>query len=95
MEKITSKNNDIIKDTKRLMSSSKARLEKGAFVLEGARLCFDVLNSVYKVKVLLVSEKLYEKYENEVNSLIEISDKAYLISEDISISELTSFSYFS
>ncbi|MBQ9530567.1 MAG: RNA methyltransferase [Eubacterium sp.] len=84
MEKITSKTNDIIKDTKRLMTSSKARAQKGAFVLEGARLCFDVLNSVYKVETLFITEKIFERYPLEISALIDKSDKAYMISDEVS-----------
>jgi TrmH family RNA methyltransferase len=83
MERITSKNNDIVKDTKRLISSSKARSQNHAFVLEGARLCFDVLNSVYKVKTLFLTDKLLEKYESEVEELAKKSDKTYLISDEV------------
>ena len=84
MEKITSKANDIIKDTKKLMTSAKARAQSSAFVLEGARLCFDVLNSVYKIKTLFITEKLFEKYPLEVSALIDKADKAYIIGEEIS-----------
>lgn len=49
MEKITGKNNDLIKNVKKLLSSSKQRKEQGLFVLEGARLVFDVLNSFYNL----------------------------------------------
>ncbi len=84
MEKITSKNNSIIKDTKRLFSSSKARREKNLFALEGARLCFDVLNSFYTVDTLLFTNELYSRYPVQVDSLIKISDKAYMITKDIS-----------
>ena len=84
MEKITSKNNDIIKDTKRLISSPKARLQSGAFVLEGARLCFDVLNSVYKIKTVFITEKILEKYPLEIGALLERAKSSYLISEDVS-----------
>ena len=62
LDTITSKNNQIIKDTKRLLTSSKLRRQQNAFVLEGARLCFDVLNSVYKVKTLLFTEAIFNKY---------------------------------
>ena len=84
MEKITSKNNDIIKDTKRLISSPKARIQSGAFVLEGARLCFDVLNSVYKIKTVFMTEKIFEKYPLEIGALLERAKSSYLISEDVS-----------
>ena len=83
MEKITSKNNDIIKDTKKLISSSKARAQRGAFVLEGARLCFDVLNSVYGVETLFVTEKIFEKYPLEIAAMADTAENAYYISEDV------------
>lgn len=83
MEKITSKNNTIIKDTKRLFTSSKARRECMLFPLEGARLCFDVLNSFYSVDTVLVTEELYSRYTDKVDSLIKLSDRAYLITDDI------------
>lgn len=82
MEEITGKNNRIIKDTKKLFSSSKARRENNSFVLEGARLCFDVLNSFYKVNYVLITENAYNKYRSEADLLIERADNAYLISED-------------
>ena len=84
MEKITSKNNDIVKDTKKLITSSKARVQNRAFVLEGARLCFDVLNSVYSVKTVFVTEKLFEKYPLEISALIDRAEKAYMISDEVS-----------
>ncbi|MGN0528382.1 MAG: TrmH family RNA methyltransferase [Eubacterium sp.] len=82
MEEITGKNNRIIKDTKKLFSSSKARRENNSFVLEGARLCFDVLNSFYKVNYVLITENAYNKYRSDANLLIERADSAYFISED-------------
>ena len=84
MERITSKSNDIIKDTKKLISSSKARAQSGAFVLEGARLCFDVLNSVYEIKTVFVTEKIFEKYPLEIGSLIDRAESSYMISEEVS-----------
>lgn len=84
MEKITSKNNDIIKDTKRLINSSKARAQSRAFVLEGARLCFDVLNSVYEIKSVFITEKIFEKYPLEISAFIDRADNSYLISEEVS-----------
>lgn len=82
MEKITSKSNELIKSVKKLFTSRKARFEKNQFVLEGARLCFDVFNSDYKVVCFLVTEKAYEKYKDECSRMIEIADKAFLISND-------------
>ena len=45
MEKITSKSNNLIKEVKKLFTSRKFRNENQKFVLEGVRLCFDVMES--------------------------------------------------
>lgn len=83
LDTITSKNNQIIKDTKRLLTSSKLRRQQNAFVLEGARLCFDVLNSVYKVKTLLFTEAIFNKYPEKVKQLSASSIASYLIADDV------------
>lgn len=80
---ITSKNNQLIKDTKKLLTSSGARQENRAFVLEGARLCFDVLNSVYSVNLVLITKLAYEKYTDKAEEIISLADKAFFISDDV------------
>ena len=84
MERITSKANQLVKDTKKLMTSSRERKQNSLFVLEGARLCFDVLNSVYGIKTVLITDKAYEKYPESADKLIAKADEAYFISEDVS-----------
>ncbi len=83
MEKITSRNNDLIKNTKKLFTSRKKRTEEHKFVLEGARLCFDVLNSLYSVDLFFVTEKMLEKYPNQCSDMEKIANKSYLISEEV------------
>lgn len=84
MEKITSKNNIIVKDTKKLFTSSKAREENRLFALEGARLCFDVLNSVYEPEALLYTESVYDRYKSEIDALAQKANKTYVIGEQVS-----------
>lgn len=84
MEKITGKNNDLIKDIKKLLSSSKERKLRNAFVIEGARLVFDVLNSVINVKVFLVTDTVMQKYPESCQAMIERAKKSYIISKEIS-----------
>lgn len=84
MEKITGKNNELIKGVKKLLSSSKERNAQGVFVLEGARLVFDVLNSLYEVKFFMITENALSKYEKKARLMISKSEKSYIISEDIS-----------
>lgn len=86
MEKITGKNNDLIKGIKKLLSSSKERRSQGLFVLEGARLVFDVLNSfdAYDIDLFLITEQALEKYPAQSEQLISLSKRSYIISNEIS-----------
>ena len=83
MEKITSRNNDLIKYVKKLSTSRKARNLEKKFVLEGARLSFDVLNSFYQPDVFLITEKAAEKYKKQFEDMIKIAGNAYFISEEV------------
>lgn len=83
MEKITSKNNDLIKSIKKLLSSSKERKEKNCFVLEGARLVFDALHSFCTVKCFLITESAFEKNQLSAEKMIDRADNSYFISNDI------------
>ncbi len=83
MERITSKQNQLIKDTKRLIASSRERAQAGLFVLEGARLCLDVLNSVYTLHTLLLTDRAYEKLGVRAEALVKAAERAYLISDEV------------
>lgn len=83
MEKITSKNNTVIKQIVKLSASSASRRKSGEFLLEGVRLCFDIVNSDVVVSVLLFTENCYEKNREKLDKLIEKSKTSYIISEDI------------
>lgn len=83
MEKITGKNNDLIKNVKKLLSSSKQRREQGLFVLEGARLVFDVLNSLYKVKYFLITDTALKKFRLSADEMINVSESTYIISDEL------------
>lgn len=84
MEKITGKNNSIIKNVKKLLSSSAQRREQGLFVLEGARLVFDILNSFYKIKYFLVTVEAYGKYTAQCNEISAFSEYSFFITNELS-----------
>lgn len=84
MEKITGKNNDIIKGVKKLFASSKERRAQGLFVLEGARLVFDVLNSFYEVETFLITESANERYFEQSVLMQKKSKASYFISDTLS-----------
>lgn len=83
MEKITGKNNGLVKNVKKLLSSSKERRLQGLFVLEGARLVFDVLNSFYKIKYFLVTQSAYDKYSDKADEMIKLAQSAFFISDEV------------
>lgn len=85
MEKITGKNNDLVKNIKKLLTSSKERKVQGLFVLEGARLVFDVLNSFYEIKYFISTQQIMDKYQPQCSKMIEKAEKSFLISNEIAV----------
>lgn len=83
MDRISSRNNDVIKHTKKLLTSSKARRNERLFVLEGARLCFDVMYSDYSVDTLLVTQKILDKYPNDVENIASNAVNTFTITDDV------------
>ncbi len=83
MERITSRNNQLIKDIKKLQTSAQERAARALFVLEGARLCFDVLHSVMQPVTVLITEACGAKYPVQTQALIDRSDAAYQITEEV------------
>ncbi|MEG1819275.1 MAG: RNA methyltransferase [Oscillospiraceae bacterium] len=84
MEKITSVQNIKIKNLSKLMSSSKHRHESGAFVMEGLRLCLDILNSEYELCEVYVTSEVAQKYSAEIEPLLRASAQCFEISDEIS-----------
>lgn len=56
MERLTSRENALIKEYRKLCGSRKRREETGCFVLEGARLVLDAAESGIQLRTLLVSD---------------------------------------
>ena len=97
MELISSVQNPKVKAYTQLLTSSKQRKEKGIFVLEGIRLCMDIvrvnsseaLSSLsenkldYTVKQLFFTKSAYEKNEDDIEKLISISEEAFEITEHV------------
>ena len=54
---ITSRDNERIKHAVRLLGSAKARREEGLFIIEGARLCMDALQSGADIREVYVTER--------------------------------------
>jgi len=83
MELITSVQNPKIKKLSKLMSSAKHRHESGEFVLEGFRLCLDILNSGYELCEVYVTAELLQKYNAEINTLCQKAHQSFEISQNV------------
>lgn len=83
MERITSVKNERVKTTAKLLSSGKARKDAGLFVLEGLRLCMDIVRSGLQARELYVSEDFSEKHPEEWAALRAVSDQVFLVSDAV------------
>ncbi len=63
---ITSKDNPTVKLYQKLSSSKKERLQYGLFVLEGLRIVEDALKEESGITQLILTEKAYERYGEEL-----------------------------
>ena len=83
METITSVKNERVKAAAKLTSSAKARREQGLFVLEGLRLCMDVVRSGLRCAELFVSEEFCAKHGAEYEALVACSDEVFLVNDAV------------
>jgi TrmH family RNA methyltransferase len=77
MRQISSKDNPKIKQVIRLMSSAKERRESGLFVLEGLRLCADLLRCSLAPLSVFLTKSAFEKNPDLLGELIKSADNAY------------------
>ncbi len=84
MEKITARTNDKIKHAVRLGESASLRKEAGEFFLEGARLCFDAVQTGIEIKQAFFTAKALWKYSEYTESIIAESGICYEISAEVS-----------
>ncbi|MEF9983157.1 MAG: RNA methyltransferase [Oscillospiraceae bacterium] len=84
MKLITSKDNTIIKDLSRLLSSKKTRNDKGLFVVEGIRTAVEVLKCGTKIKSVFVTKTANEKFSSQISQLLAVADETFEISDVIS-----------
>lgn len=82
METITSRQNQIIKDTAKLKNSAERR-NTGLFLLEGARLCADAAVGNNEIVSFFATEEAAAKYRKEFLLLEEKAEKGFFISESV------------
>lgn len=60
--RITSRDNETVRQVRRLLRDPRARREANAFVIEGARLCEDAVRSGVTVEVALFTDRAQQRY---------------------------------
>lgn len=85
MEKITSKNNNLIIQIAKLSTSGSARKKSGEFFLEGVRLCCDAMQCGVTVHTVLLSEACMAKHKDKLLPLLAYSQKSILISDEVAL----------
>lgn len=66
---ITSRRNELLKETVRLVRSAEERRAQGLFVVEGARLCYDAFRSRIPVERLFYVSQAEQKYSEYLHPL--------------------------
>lgn len=84
MERISSPQNPKVKHAAKLLSSSRTRREEGLFVLEGLRLCMDVVRSGLRAEELFVTDELVQKERSQIEALTAVTKQVFLIDERVS-----------
>lgn len=83
MEKITSKNNNLITQIAKLSTSGSARKKSGEFFLEGVRLCCDAVQCGVVVHTVLLTQTCSVKYRDKLVPLLAYAQKSVLISDEV------------
>lgn len=80
---ITSKDNKNIKETIKLINSSKDRYKNKLFVIEGLRLCMDAYITDVHIKTVFYTHDAMLKHKEEIEKLISKSEQHYIVSDSI------------
>ena len=81
---VTSKDNQWVKEWRRLNDSAKYRRETGLFAIEGARLCGDAMHSGVTLQAVLYTASALAVYGNVVEPLLAAADTVVEISPELS-----------
>lgn len=75
MDAITSRENTAVKEIQKLSKSTKHRLKNRLFVIEGARLCEDALQSGIKIQKVCIMQDALEKHAQLIDRLCDGAKK--------------------
>lgn len=83
MEQITSRDNQYVKQTRRLLHETKYRRQTGLFALEGARLCGDAALSGADIQTVLATSRAAEVYADILQTLTDTGARVVGITEEL------------
>lgn len=82
MQKITSRENAMVKRYLKLAGSKSARDKAGLFTVEGAKICLEAFSSGIEIDAAFITEELYEKDET-IKAAADGRDNVFLITESV------------
>lgn len=85
MDKITSRDNEYVRQARRLLTETKYRRRTGRFALEGARLCGDAVRSGTHVEYVLFTKHAAQVYADTVNALVDVCAHCAEIEEALAV----------
>ena len=80
---ITSRDNRLIKEYRRLSDDARFRRESGLFVMEGARLCADAVQTGISVRTAFVTERALEQYPEQTGTVTAAAEAVYTVPETL------------
>ncbi|MDP4119691.1 MAG: RNA methyltransferase [Bacillota bacterium] len=83
IQKITSRDNEKIKQSVKLLKSAKDRREQNAFIIEGARLCDEALKSGAQIEDAFFTETASEKFSELFNKAECSAENIHIVSDQI------------
>ncbi len=84
MQRITSRENPLIKQLVLLMENKKERTKTGLFIAEGLRLCREAAQSSIAIKTVLVTDAFMDKHGEQASTIFASCDDVVMISEGVS-----------
>ena len=85
MLKLTSRNNEKIKNAVKLCNDSSERKRTGCFFLEGLRLCCDAALNGHIAETVFVTENALANHGDELEVLIDSAKESFIITDEISL----------
>lgn len=83
MRVIESRNNQVVKDAIKLLKSGKERKERSACIVEGLRLCSDIVLSNIPIKQFFYTKKAEDQFFNEVEKIASLAHECFLVSDTV------------